>query len=451
MRQGKPQDDSLAMWLLLGMTCSALLFGLLWLVASHMIVYYLTPVMHALAMPWRWWPTEHARQLVVDLDFNYVLFRRHAAFVSLNDWLSYVNVCLRPWSYAFIVLAITLFFRQVRRTQRRRLNQKLTPKQLALQMMEVFSDIAPVVNLQEKLVSNKLSRWARQQFPEEFLRNLRFQKRSVFVPDESGEMALDTDRLRNALTQTRPYVHEGMQLRESPFLGRQLVDITKDAGSKNNALFVERLSPAGQAVFALLAPYAFGSAKGKAESKRVKDALNYSAFGSPQGIANLSVPEAGSAFETWKNHPLARKLAKIHQWEYTFLMALLEHAQRSGKIGTWNFIWLKPTNRILFYALNTVGRKTPHSESGLAFSQYQYETRVARRGRLPLNKDGSLVIFTPRLVDALHEEWVFWRNGDEDTDNWWQEEGLLDWDKNETFINAMRELNAAPPVPSDVQ
>src|SRR5690606_764328 len=134
--------------------------------------------------------------------------------------------------------------------------------------------------------------------------------------------------------------------------------------------------------------------KGKQESQTVIDALNLSAYGSPDGAANVSVPAAQTSFERWRDHKLAQRLARIYHWEHTFLYALLEYAQKSGKIGTWSFIWLKPMDRVMFYCLNTVGRKTPHAESALCFSQHQFERRCAKMAWLPLKNDYSPRIFS---------------------------------------------------------
>ncbi|CUJ51339.1 Uncharacterised protein [Achromobacter sp. 2789STDY5608633] len=448
----RKDSDSPMMWVGLGAGCFVILGALVWLVASHSIVYYLTPVMNALAFPWRLLPTSLTGSTVPDLDFNYVLFRRHAAHVSLGDWLSYVSVAVKPWSVLFAFVAAGLFVRQTKKIKNSRINARLTPNELARNMMNTFTDIAPVVEIQEKLVANKLPRWARQVFPEEFIRAAKYQGQPVLVPDrESDALVIDKDRMTGFLRQTTKYKHGNKVLLRSPFLGRQIVDVRGDGAESKPVVFVDRLSDAGKAIYAILAPYAFNNKQGKAQSKAVSDALNMSAYGSPQGMANLSIPEVAESFEKWRDHPLARKLAKIHHWEYTFLYALLEHAQRSGKIGTWSCIWLKPTDRIMFYTLNTVGRKTPHSESGLAFSQVQYERKVVRKGRIPIQPDGQPVIFTERLIDALCREWTEWLNGDDDSEEWWKDEKLGDWEQNSALMSALSDLNAAKPVPANIE
>ena len=85
-------------------------------------------------------------------------------------------------------------------------------------------------------------------------------------------------------------------------------------------------------------------------------------------------------------------LFQVHHWEYTYLFAIFIKAKRNGKATHTDFIWLKPLDRVLFYALNTVGRAVPHTEAGSVFALVDYETKCARYERLPLRMrpDGDL-------------------------------------------------------------
>jgi hypothetical protein len=102
----------------------------------------------------------------------------------------------------------------------------------------------------------------------------------------------------------------------------------------------------------------------------------------------------------------------------------------------------------MFYVLNTCGRKTPHSEAGLAFSQVQFEQLAAKNGYAPIRKDGRPSIFTRKVIKAFEDEWQAWRNGDEDNENWWQDESLLTPDDNSALLAALSDMNSAPPVPA---
>jgi len=445
MAQQQSRPDGVGTWLLIAAGCVGIFGALIWLMLSHMIVYYFTPVFDKLGFLWRILPFGLGSSQTAQMDFNYVLFRRHPAHIPFMDWVRYINLTLKPWVFVFIPFATWMFVRQSKYIKKGRLNEKMTPESLATQMMQVFTDIAPVVKLQKDLVADKLSRWRRQVFPHEFIEKARYQGKKVLVRDpKRGGLKVDAGRLDGYLRTVKPYRHGKLSLIHSKFLGRQIVDLRNDA--KVLPAFPDRLSDAGKAIFAILAPYAFNSGKEKEQSKRVADALNLSAYGAPQGMPNLSLPVVAESFEQWRNYALAKKIAKIHHWENTYLFALLEHAQRSGKIGTWNFIWLKPTDRILFYVLNSVGRKTPHSEAALAFSQHQFEHRAAKMGRLPVTPDIKPVIFTSNVVHSFINEWEFWRTAEDDNNDWWKEEGLLDWDQNELLMQALGINTEMPPT-----
>lgn len=451
MSQKGDNEDGILTWMALGLFVAAVIFLLLWFTASNKIVYYFTPIMDFFALPYRLIPDAFAGTVKADLDFTYKLFRSYPNRVGMMDWLDYVNTALKPLSIVLIGTMFWLFKRQHKKVKAQNVNRKITPKDLAQDMMKVFPDIAPVVCIQEKLVANNMPKWARQVFPEELLRKAKYQGKPILVPDpKRGELAVDEDRLRGYFEEVKTWKHENTKLLVSKHLGRQIVDIRLDAKNKE-AVFVDRLSDSGKAIFAILAPYAFGGAAGKKESSAVAAALNMSAYGSELGMANLSIPSASESFNKWRKHPLAKRLAKVHHWENTFLHALLEQARRSGKIGTWSFIWLKPTNRVLYYVLNTTGRKTPHSEAAVTFSQFQFEERAAKSGRLPIDANGRPVIFSKRVIEALIEEWEFWLAGGEDNEDWWQDEKLLNWEDNSAFMSALNDASTAPSVPLNIE
>jgi len=454
----RQEENGVLTWVLIGAICFGVIGAMVWITGSHFIVFHTLPIFKAIGSIWRLFPDAIGATPYADLNALYPAYRFTANKVSFGDWLSYANLALQPYSYLFAIVAVGLFFRQIKSLKAKRVNDRLSPTELAHHMMGVFSEIAPVVAIQEKLVANKLSKWARQVFPEEFIKKAKYQGKTVLVPDPEAErtdgdrgLMLDEVRFNGFLTETKVYTHNGMQLLRSYYLGRQIVDLVKDGKALKQGkkvMFADRFSDVGKAVFAILAPYAFGAKAGREQSRKVIDALNRSAYGTPQGEANLAVPEVTASFEQWRNHPMVARLARIHHWEHTYLFVLLVQARRSGKIGTWSFVWLKPMDRIMFYVLNTCGRKTPHSEAGLAFSQVQFEQLAAKNGYAPIRKDGRPSIFTRKVIKAFEEEWQAWRNGDEDNENWWQDESLLTPDDNSALLAALSDMNSAPPVPA---
>ena len=451
MASSKDNSNGVIEWTGVALVCLATMGGLLWLVASHVIVYYLSPLLEFLSWPWYLVPGEYGAQVRADIAARYYVSRHHARHLSFSDWLVFCNVALRPWAIVFIGFMGWLFFRQQKQISSKRLNSKLSPTDLAKHMMTVFTDIAPVVAIQAQIISNKLKEWRRQTHAHEILQQATYQGKPILVPDtresEAGQLVVDHARLKGYLSLTTKFTaQEGTALLKSPHLGRQLVHLIQDAKLENLCI-PDRLSDHGKAIFAILAPFAMGAEPGKAQSTRVSDALNRSAYGSKTGSANLSVDEVNESFNQWREHPLIKRLAKIHNWEYTFLFALLKYARNSGKIGTWKFIWLRPMERTMYYALNTAGRKTPHPEAALAFSQFVFETEVAKKGRLPLTLDRKPVIFTDQVIRAFDEDWEFWKRADDDNEAWWKDStGDV---HNEAFIAELLEaekfLHNLPP------
>lgn len=66
-------------------------------------------------------------------------------------------------------------------------------------------------------------------------------------------------------------------------------------------------------------------------------------------------------------------------WAHTLMIDLLERAREYGGILiTADFIWLKPVDRLLFYVMNSTGRKAFQVESAGAFAQYYTEDVMQR-------------------------------------------------------------------------
>lgn len=394
-------QESVLNWLIIGVTAFCGLLGLFWLVGSHYIVYYGTPVVHAIAFPWFLLPKSVSGVTVNDLDMTYELYRQYPNRIGFIDWMSYLNTAFKPWLVVFFAIYAALFMRQIKKMKTLR-QVKLTPLSFAQKMVHSFPEIAPVVCIQKEIVANKFKEWRRQTFPDELIRTAQTpQKRPVLVIDSSNSenskntafarksdaersLKVDSARLAEHLQHVQQIKKNGLVRTHNRYLGFQITNLaidmvkTKGAQTENSIVGPDRLSDAGKAIFAILAPYAFGGASGKSQSKEVKDALNRSAYGTEKGFANLSLPIVQASFNKWRTHQQALNLAKIHHWEHTYLVALLFKARTQGKLTTGSFIWLRPMARVLFWALDDAGRKTPSAEGALTFSQFQFEIECIR-------------------------------------------------------------------------
>ncbi|ADP20163.1 MULTISPECIES: secretion/conjugation apparatus DotM-related subunit [Achromobacter] len=437
---GERQQDSIALWLLIGFGCSLILGGTLWLVASNRIVFYSAPLFHWLAKPWGWLPFDYAEQVAFDMEAMYRLARRYPTRIGFFDWLGYAHTAMRPMSLFLVGWVLMIGARlYARRAKSQNLQRKMTPDLLVQELMHFTTDIAPIACIQKQLVQNKLKRWRRQVSPMEVLHRAKVKG----VPAIEPGMRLNEARLAEYLSAYTfmevPGPNGKMErIRHNEFLGRQIVDLAVDSRNTERA-FVDRMSSLGKTMFALLAPGAFNGAEGRADAEKVIRALNWSAYGSREGMARLDLPIVQEMYDKYREHGAVKQLLQMHHWEYTFLLELQRIAGRSSKIGSWRYLWLRPMDRILFFVLDTDGRHTPHSESAVAaLGQHPYERMCVEEGMLPLcavhEKDRQRgergktmpIIFVNEVVTGFKAEFDAWVNGvdDDHLDQMWKSKDI---------------------------
>lgn len=97
-------------------------------------------------------------------------------------------------------------------------------------------------------------------------------------------------------------------------------------------------------------------------------------------------------------HILAEDTFARHGFVITGMMSLLDVARESGVIAPVEFAWLKGVDRTLWYALQSVGRKTPFVEGGGAFAHWEFERLLGR----PLTRP-EVQTAVEALVKALRD------------------------------------------------
>lgn len=70
----------------------------------------------------------------------------------------------------------------------------------------------------------------------------------------------------------------------------------------------------------------------------------------------------------------------VHKYTRTMLMSMLLTSKLQGKLASSYFIWLKPVDRTLWYALNRVGAPTPFTQGAGLFCQWASE-QIAWTGK----------------------------------------------------------------------
>lgn len=433
--------------------CFAVVLFLVWLVASNRIVYAsLSPAL-AVGALWKLFPSDFTHLQWNEVAGQAVQFSRNPTNVGLAEWAMFITQAFRPLSI-LLMLGYLAFLAMLAFKRKPNLKRQLTADQLMLQTVEHFTGIAPVIAIRKDIVSDKNPLWRRQVTPEEVFLNYKVPRTkapstgSLARPGAPmmREGAFDREVGRAYFIGAEEVLKDGRLI--SRMLGRQIVNLPTDAKKARSIVFSDRMSSEGKVLVALWSAVAFGGRPGRDEYIEYRDKLNRSAFGTKDGVANLAL--AQPLYEKYRKHPLLNKLFSIHHWEHTALFALLALAQKKGRYTTAEVLWLRPTNRVMFFSMNTRGSYTPHTESASTFAQHAYEMVVAKLNRLPLmvgpNGVMTHVIYVEEAMKGLELECLRWIDADADDDeDWWQKKDV--WKRaDSTVVRAMNAAEVAVPT-----
>lgn len=427
---------------------------LIWLVASQRIVYAsLKPALWSAAL-WKLLPYDYAIAQWNGVATEAMRYSIAPNSVSFPRWAYFISIAFRPLAIiagvAYLGFLVVLGFRR-----KPDLRRRITADQLMLQSMKFFTGIAPVIKLRKQLAQDKHPLWRRQVTPEEVFLGYRVPRSKA---PSSGSLAkpgmpmnvegkFDREVARAYFIGAQELLSDGRLV--SRMLGRQIINLMRDAAKAKASVFADRLSSEGKVLLGLWAAVAFGGKAGRDEYCKYRDQLNLSAYGTSDGICNLAL--AQPLYEKYRKHPSVNQLFSIHHWEHTFLFALLALAQKRGRYTTAEVLWLRPLNRVMFFSLNSRGSYTPHTEAAATFAQYAFETRCAKLGRLPLMPDGESfthMIYVDKAVDGLEEAYRQWMDADQDDDeDWWLKKDI--WKSADATLQqaALSIVAAVPTAP----
>lgn len=435
--------ESFAKEILAGFVAVGVIGLLVWLVAGRRIVFHSAGLVAFLAKPFPYIHTETMATMLPRLEAQLRIWRAAPQDVHFGTWLAVLNFTFAPYSY-LVVLVIAGMLIYGFLYKRKSAQRRLSAEALLRESTKVFTGNLPVLHLRDKIVANKIPEWRRQTQPVEFLQEAKIDGKPVII---NGR--LDHDRLRAYLLSGRP-IKDGGGRQFKHFLGRQLVDMTNKRDiDLVRGVYSRRMSPVGKVLFGLFCAHAFGGEKGRREYRRVADALNRSCVGTPKGTPDLNHPLALELFEAYADNASAHHLMAVHHWEYTALTQLLIQAKLKGKMGHWDFMWLKPQNRVLFYVMNTVGRDVPHAEAAVAFIMHKFERSAGPLGRVPIvfHEETQTYVhafFVEGVINALDEEWTAWLNGEDPAGRWWDDPA--EWRARSVMAEALDPV----PVPKGV-
>ncbi|TBW57439.1 hypothetical protein EZI54_07205 [Marinobacter halodurans] len=114
------------------------------------------------------------------------------------------------------------------------------------------------------------------------------------------------------------------------------------------------------------------------------------------------------ALKKYGVHPKVKRVLGYHSFKNTVFVGLLNEAGNKGVFTTNEFLWLKPVNRTLFFALNQFGGDRPFAEAAGVWSHYQEEVKAGHGIKIPCVESG-----TDGIEESLYdEEWIVGESGE---------------------------------------
>lgn len=84
------------------------------------------------------------------------------------------------------------------------------------------------------------------------------------------------------------------------------------------------------------------------------------------------------------NSKVVQFVLRRHAYMMTVMASMIELSRADGVMACSEFLWLKPTDRRLWYMLSSVGRQTPFVEVSGAFAHWKVEKQINRPLRVPM-------------------------------------------------------------------
>jgi len=358
-QQQQNTDNSLAMlWGLVLIFASIVIF---WFFYSYWIAKVILKI--------RWYEARviafflpRAQDLVTALQ---TLDPAQAQFIDLVSISSAVGGYLRiP---IVILLSIFSFVIYISRPTLRFKNQYSMQSLVAMEQANWFQ-IAPVVNLD--LVNTDITQapWAMALTPMQFAQQNNLLKLEKIVPTVS----------KVATVIGNPPIQAKLKGEEAHHVfSMQLGEIWQG---------IDALSMTTKAMFAICAARA-------AHDREVADQLVHQiahsakriyAHHSENNVHALDFSGAQALANRYQDHPLIIKHINKHAYVLSVMASMLVLARESGVFASADFLWLKPCDRVLWFMLNCVGRRTAYVEVAGPFAHWIAECTLGHKLQMPM-------------------------------------------------------------------
>ncbi len=288
---------------------------------------------------------------------------------QMQKVLHYAGTWFR-WPCALLLLLLGTVSLFMGRTKG--LTRHFTMAKLIEHNASAFACLCPIVGKGKDLLSpesHDKGLWRIARSP------IQFAVEHGLLLDEQGNVFSESDVLRNGLAYAdlpaygHAYLHE-----------EQTTAILQEQLGKPFTEFAD-LSPCRQALATAFLAYAAGD---KTTCMNVLDALSAS-YIEKDGQASCPIAEQedfAKMFQgIWEKHKalLNNTLVLRHtSFELPWFMALLTLARKKGVLASSQFLWLRPFDRPLWYALNQCGGRAAWVEAFAAWAHYAAEEKTGK-------------------------------------------------------------------------
>jgi intracellular multiplication protein IcmP len=281
-------------------------------------------------------------------------FPGQVRFDTLSDISAQIGMYLRyPIAVILLIFAGVVYFTHPLMRFRKRYDMK----SLVQSERENWLQITPVVNLDLINVDIDSGPWAMALSPMQFAKkNHLLRKEKVLATTNKG------------IVTRHPIAVSLLRDRAYQIFAQQLGPLWES---------VDRLPIHRKALFAI-----FAARINLDRDGATKMLLQISASATPGARLNFSGVDA--LLQRHQNNRSVQYIMQHHAYVLTVLASLLVLARHDGVLACADFLWLKPTDRVLWFLLNSIGRQTAFTEVAGAFAHWLVERAIGRRLIVPM-------------------------------------------------------------------
>lgn len=349
--QGSQQGDhSLApLWI------SILLFSLCWLVWE----FFHAPISNAVLHVRLWeaegiaWFTNQGAGLI---PYIKSVPADQVHFDQLSDISAQVGSFLRyPIAVILGLLGIVLYCSHTLL----RFRKRYTMKSLVEAERENWLQITPVAKLNLVDVDIDEGPWAMALSPMQFAKKNQLLRKEKVLPVAANKR-IDTRRNPLQVSVKRDLAHTVFSLQLGPLWEG-----------------VEHLPIHRKALFAV-----FAARINQDRAGALKLLLQISASAHSGAVLNFSGID--ELLKKHQNNKSIHYIINSHAYVLAVMASMLALARYDGVLASADFLWLKPTDRVLWFMLNSIGRQTAFSEVAGPFAHWQVERAIGRKLVVPM-------------------------------------------------------------------